>query len=103
MNSFCMIELEKHFDCPDEEYARRYTRNVCDRVYSFSGNKISKLAWRHFNVFQNPFPLYSFRVKNMTTDNVVNLLSDTKKLIPEQPYSTEEGVAYTLKWMRDAG
>ena len=53
--------------------------------------------------FKIPFPLYSFRVKNMTTDNVVNLLSDTKKLIPEQPYSTEEGVAYTLKWMRDAG
>lgn len=46
-----------------------------------------------------PFPLYSFRIKNMTTDNIVTLLNDTKKIAPLQPYSLEEGVIKTLKWL----
>jgi nucleoside-diphosphate-sugar epimerase len=47
-----------------------------------------------------PFPLYTFRVKNMTTDNVIKLLADTKAIIPEQPYTLEEGVHKTLSWMK---
>jgi GlcNAc-P-P-Und epimerase len=47
------------------------------------------------------FPLQSFRLKNMTTDNVINLLSDTKQIIPRLPYSTEQGVSITLDWLKN--
>lgn len=47
-----------------------------------------------------PFPLYSFRIRNMTTDNVIHLLKDTKKIAPLNPHSIEEGVIKTLDWLR---
>ncbi len=47
------------------------------------------------------FPLQSFRMKNMTTDNTISLLQDTIWLVPDQPYSVKEGVAITLKWLKD--
>lgn len=53
------------------------------------------------NVFGFNFPLQSFRMKNMTTDNTISLLSDTRALAPEQPYSLEEGVAITLQWLKE--
>jgi nucleoside-diphosphate-sugar epimerase len=50
-------------------------------------------------LFNIKFPLQSFRVKNMTTDNIITLLSDTSRIVPDKPYSTEEGVRVTLEWM----
>ncbi|WP_448105310.1 NAD-dependent epimerase/dehydratase family protein [Pedobacter panaciterrae] len=49
------------------------------------------------------FPLHSFRVKNMTTDNVISLLDDTRKLVPVQDYSVESGISETLKWIKTEG
>jgi len=46
------------------------------------------------------FPLQSFRLKNMTTDNVIELLGDMLKVAPKAPYSVEEGVSMTLKWLQ---
>lgn len=45
-----------------------------------------------------PFPMTSFRLKNMTTDNVIDL-SATYKLAPNPPYSRKEGIKETLKWL----
>lgn len=44
------------------------------------------------------FPMTSFRLKNMTTENVVNL-ENTKELVPELPYTRIEGIRETLEWM----
>lgn len=41
----------------------------------------------------------SFRLKNMTTDNIIDL-SDTYELAPNPPYSRIEGVRKTLDWLR---
>jgi len=46
------------------------------------------------------FPLQSFRLKNLTTDNEINLLYDTLKVTPKVPYSTKDGVSITLKWLQ---
>jgi nucleoside-diphosphate-sugar epimerase len=44
------------------------------------------------------FPMTSFRLKNMTTDNIINL-SNTYNIAPNPPYSRVEGVKKTLQWM----
>lgn len=52
------------------------------------------------SLFGLHFPLQSFRIKNMTTDNVIGLLTDTLKITPEAPYKTEQGVSITLDWLK---
>lgn len=44
------------------------------------------------------FPMTSFRLKNMTTDNVVDLLP-TNAIAPNPPYSRREGIRETLNWL----
>lgn len=46
-----------------------------------------------------PFPMTSFRLKNMTTDNVIDL-SATDKIAPRCPYTRIAGVRKTMAWMR---
>jgi len=46
------------------------------------------------------FPMTSFRLKNMTTNNVVDL-SNTKEIAPNLPYSRIEGVRTTLNWLKN--
>lgn len=45
------------------------------------------------------FPMTSFRLKNMTTDNIIDLTA-TKKIAPNLPYSRIEGIKQTLLWMK---
>lgn len=52
-------------------------------------------------IFHIKFPLTSFRVKNMTSNNAIDLLQDTHNLIAQQPYSVEQGIKLTLDWMED--
>ncbi|MDD3254367.1 MAG: NAD(P)-dependent oxidoreductase [Parabacteroides sp.] len=44
------------------------------------------------------FPMSSFRLQNMTTDNIVNL-SYTKKIAPDLPYTRIQGIKNTLQWI----
>lgn len=46
------------------------------------------------------FPMTSFRLKNMTTDNVLDL-SNTYNIAPNPPYNRIEGIRNTLKWIFD--
>lgn len=46
------------------------------------------------------FPMTSFRLKNMTTDNIIDL-SATIKLAQNLPYSRMEGIKQTLSWMKN--
>ncbi len=44
------------------------------------------------------FPMTSFRLKNMTTNNIINL-DNTNAIAPNPPYTRLEGTKITLKWM----
>ncbi len=46
------------------------------------------------------FPMTSFRLKNMTTDNVHNL-ELIRKIAPDLPVSRKEGIKYTIKWLNE--
>lgn len=45
------------------------------------------------------FPMTSFRLKNMTTDNIQDL-SATARIAPALPYTRQQGTEETLRWMR---
>jgi nucleoside-diphosphate-sugar epimerase len=59
------------------------------------GDALRKLGWR------NP-PLTSFRLANLITEMVFDL-DATQAIAGELPYTMEEGVRRTVKWMREAG
>lgn len=46
------------------------------------------------------FPMTSFRLKNMTTDNVVDL-SMTKQIAPQLPFTRIEGIKATILWLKN--
>lgn len=50
---------------------------------------------RKFNI---EFPMTSFRLNNMTTDNIVDL-SNTDKIAPNRPYTRKEGINNTIRWL----
>ncbi len=45
------------------------------------------------------FPMSTFRLKNMTTNNIINL-ENTKEIAPNLPFSRIEGIRKTLKWIK---
>jgi GlcNAc-P-P-Und epimerase len=47
-----------------------------------------------------PFPLTSFRLRNITTHNILNI-SDTISITGKAPFSMQTAVQKTLKWMED--
>ncbi|MBN1969108.1 MAG: NAD(P)-dependent oxidoreductase [Candidatus Delongbacteria bacterium] len=46
------------------------------------------------------FPMSSFRLKNMTTDNIIDL-KNTQKIAPNLPFNRIEGIKQTLNWLKD--
>lgn len=46
------------------------------------------------------FPMTSFRLKNMTTNNIIDL-KNTMVIAPNPPYTRIEGVRKTLGWMKE--
>ena len=50
------------------------------------------------NFFNISFPMTSFRLKNMTTNNIVTL-KNTAKICKGLPYTRSEGIDITLKWI----
>ena len=45
-----------------------------------------------------PFPMTTFRLRNMTTDNIIDL-SKTTNIAPDLPYKWIQGIERTLKWI----
>jgi nucleoside-diphosphate-sugar epimerase len=45
------------------------------------------------------FPMTTFRLKNMTTDNIADL-ENIMRLAPDLPYGRIEGIYKTLEWLR---
>lgn len=50
-------------------------------------------------LFNMTFPMTSFRLKNMTTDNIIDL-SETYKIAPNPPCSRIDGIKATLQWLK---
>ena len=50
--------------------------------------------------FGLPFPLTSFRVKNMTTNNIIPL-DNLYAITGNPPYDTKEGIRITLNWINN--
>lgn len=46
------------------------------------------------------FPMTSFRLKNMTTNNIIDL-SATMNIAPNPPYSRIEGIKKTISWLKN--
>lgn len=46
------------------------------------------------------FPMTSFRLKNMTTDNIIDM-SDTQHLVPNLPINRKEGTIQTINWINN--
>ena len=46
-----------------------------------------------------PFPMNSFRLKNMETDNIMNL-EDLYEIVGEPPFSRKNGIKQTLEWLK---
>jgi nucleoside-diphosphate-sugar epimerase/glycosyltransferase involved in cell wall biosynthesis len=59
------------------------------------GDLCKHLGWR------NP-PMTTFRLKNLTSDNLVDA-SATRSVVGALPYTLDEGVRMTVRWLRDAG
>lgn len=60
--------------------------------------KIAALVGDLLKVVGIRFPMTSFRLKNMTTNNIVPL-DNTYDIAPQPPYSRALGIHETLKWM----
>ena len=60
--------------------------------------RLAALGGDCLKYFGIKFPMTSFRLKNMTTDNVINL-DNTDKLAPNLPFSRKDGIKKTLEWI----
>jgi len=61
------------------------------RIAAFGGDVLKSLGVN--------FPMTSFRLKNMTTNNVLDL-SNTKEIAPNLPFTRAEGIRKTLNWLK---
>ena len=56
-----------------------------------------------FNIFKIPFPMTSFRLKNMTMESKFEMV-DTKQLCGNNlPCDIEEAIDITIKWIGEQG
>lgn len=63
-------------------------------IFAAKGGDVLKL-------FGINFPMTSFRLKNMTTNNIVNL-SNIKDIAPDLPFSRSDGIKLTLNWLKNS-
>jgi nucleoside-diphosphate-sugar epimerase len=61
--------------------------------------KLAALGGDILKQFGIHFPMTSFRLKNMTTDNIIDL-SNTNELLQELPFTRKEGIKMTLEWLK---
>ena len=70
------------------------------KTIPYSIIKLAALGGDMLKLFGVKFPMTSFRLKNMTTNNVV-ALSNTKEIAPNLPISRIEGIRQTLSWLKE--
>lgn len=70
------------------------------RIIPYPLMKVAALGGDILKIFGINFPMTSFRLKNMTTNNVVDL-SNTKEIAPNLPISRIDGIRKTLIWLKE--
>jgi nucleoside-diphosphate-sugar epimerase len=63
--------------------------------------KIAAFFGDLLKLFGVNFQMTSYRLKNMITDNIIDL-SNTKKIAPNLPFSRVNGIKKTLIWLRNS-
>jgi len=79
-----------------DEIADQLGRKI--RRMPFIFIQIAAIAGDILKALKIAFPMSSFRLKNMTTDNIIDL-SHTQKIAPNLPFSRVAGIKETLKWL----
>lgn len=84
-----------------EEWANQIADQLGFRIPRIPYWMIRCAAWVGdvLSLLHIPFPMTSFRLRNMTTDNIVDL-SHTRSIAPELPVSRSEAIGITLNWMK---
>jgi GlcNAc-P-P-Und epimerase len=62
--------------------------------------KMAALFGDCLKLLKKDFPMTSFRLHNMTTNNVMDL-SNTLSIAPSPPFTRKEGITKTLEWMKE--
>jgi GlcNAc-P-P-Und epimerase len=70
------------------------------RLVPFRLFELAALCGDVLNKFGCPFPMNKYRLKNMTTDNIINL-DDLYIAVSEPPYSRSNGIRITLDWINN--
>lgn len=83
-----------------EEWANEIADQLQMKILKVPYAFIKLAAWLGdvLKLLKKDFPMTSFRLHNMTTDNVMNL-SNTYRVAPSPPFGRKEGISKTLKWM----
>ena len=83
-----------------EEWANEIASEVGQKIIRlpFLIIKLGSYFGDFLKLIDVKFPLTSFRLKNMTTNNVIDL-SDTYKITKKNIYSRKEGVRKTIEWI----
>lgn len=69
-------------------------------VIPYAFLKVASYVGDVFKFIGFSFPLNSFRLKNMTTNNVIDL-KNLYNTVGKPPYTESEAIDITLKWFRD--
>jgi nucleoside-diphosphate-sugar epimerase len=92
------------------DYEPTKINDWADEIAKILGTKIYRIPWVFvyfagkfgdiMGKFKMRFPMNSFRLANMTTDNILDL-SETSKIAPKVQYTRIEGTKITLDWMKN--
>lgn len=83
-----------------EEWANQIAGELGFKVKRVPYWLIKCAAWAgdFLGIFGLHFPMTSFRLKNMTTDNIIDL-SNTNRIAPNPPIDRITGIKKTLQWL----
>ncbi|GGF08211.1 NAD-dependent epimerase/dehydratase family protein [Flavobacterium limi] len=85
-----------------EEWANEISAELGNKIFKmpYFLIKCAALFGDFLKLFNFGFPLNSFRLNNMTTDNVLDL-TNTYEIAPNLPYTRKHGIENTLKWLSE--
>lgn len=80
------------------EIAKQYNKQIinCHYTVFFFLSKLGDFL----KFFGIRFPMTSFRLRNMTTNNIIDI-TEIQKLIEILPFSRLQGISETIKWMKN--
>lgn len=84
-----------------EEWANEIANELGYKIKRMPWYLLRLIAWGGdlLKLVGVSFPMTSFRLKNMTTNNIIDL-TVTYDIAPNPPYSRIEGIRKTLEWIR---